>query len=640
MDVETLLAEIREAWRPPPKLTLSQWADRYAVLSKESSAEAGRWRTIPYQRGMLDAMTDRHYERVTVMKSARVGYTKCLNHLTGYHVHYDPCPIMHVQPTVGDAERYSRSELAPMIRDTPVLTPLFPEPGRRESGNTILRKQFPGGEIILVGAESARGFRGATIRVLQMDEIDGYAKTGAGDEGDQIRLAIMRTDTFWNRKLIFGSTPTLEATSRIKRMFELGDQRRYFVPCPECKKPQVLEWENLRWPKNEPDKAAFMCVHCGVLIEYRWQRWMVEEADRLQREGEPGYGWVPTNPNPEPRHASFHIWAAYSYSPNATWAQLAREWLACHKNNLERVAFVNTVLGLPFKGDGDAPEWQRLYERRLPYKIGTVPEGGVLLVAGVDVQQGRLEVEIVAYGPRLQSWSVDYRVLAGDTSQLDGPDSPYRKLDDLLNETFPHAAGGPGLQIRRLAIDSGYQTNTVYQWVRRHPLTRVMAVDGRDSYQMIVGAPKSVEVTVQGKRKGRSVRLWPVGTSLVKTELYGWLKQVKTEASSGDDIPYGYCNFPEYPEEYFKGLTAEEIVPRLVRGFRRYQWEKVYPRNEPLDCRVYARAAAFLEGADRWDSDQWRRLEAELGIGKAEAKPAERLVVQRKITRAKDPFLN
>ncbi|HEY1035557.1 MAG TPA: phage terminase large subunit family protein [Pseudoxanthomonas sp.] len=627
---------MRDALRPPRRMNLSAWADRHARLSAESSAAVGRWKSIPYQRGIMDAITDRRISTVSVMKSARVGWTKILNHTIGYHAHYDPCPIMLVQPTIGDAEGYSKDEVAPMIRDTPVLRPLFPEPGKRESGNTILHKQFPGGQLRMVGADSPRGFRRVSMRVVAFDEVDGYAQV-AGEEGDQLKLGIMRSLYFWNRKILLGSTPTLDQTSRIQKWFRRGDMRYYHVPCPHCDHKHVLEWKNLRWDKDRPETAHFVCPGNGCVIEYKHQRWMIEEADRRQRAGEEGIGWVATNPDAEPGHASFHIWAAYSYSPNATWADLAREWLASYKNIEERKTFINTVLGETYKGEGDAPEWKKLYDRRELYPIGIVARGGIALFAGVDVQKDRLEVEIVAYGRSMRSWSVDYRVIPGDTSQLNGPNSPWPKLTELLNETFRTEAGGLA-RIRRMAIDSGYNTNTVYQYVRTQAANRVIAVDGRDSYQMIIGQPKAVEFTVQGKRKGRSVKLWPIGSSLIKTELYGWLKQEKPTAESGEDLPFGYCHFPEYPEEYFKQLTAEEIVPRLVKGFRRYQWENVYGRNEVLDCRGYARAAAALDGIDRWTDEQWDEAESELGIPAAPVSAAH--VIQKpKVSRPDDPYL-
>lgn len=642
MDADVLFAEIQFAWAPPPRLTLSGWADEHAILSAESSAEVGKWRTIPYQRGIMDAITDRHIESVTCMKSARVGWTKIINHAVGYFMHYDPCPMMIVQPTIGDAEGYSKDEIAPMIRDTEALQGLVADTGKRDSGNTILHKQFPGGQLRMVGADSPRGFRRVSMRFVAFDEVDGYAAT-AGEEGDQLKLGIKRTDFFWNRKILAGSTPTLDSTSRIKRRFEKGDMRYYFVPCPHCQYPQVLKFKNMKWDKGRPETAHFICEspdccdpETGEVrkIGYEWQRWMVEEADRRNLAGDLRYGWVPTNPDADPRHASFHIWAAYSYSPNATWAHLAAEWLDSHKNIEERKTFVNTVLGETYKGEGDAPDWKRLYDRRENYRRNIVPAGGLVLFAGADVQKDRIEVEIIAYGPRMLSWSVDYRVFPGDTSQLDG--DCWKRLDALLGEWFEHEHGGQ-LQVTMLAVDSGYNTSVVYEWVSRHAINRVFAIDGRDNLSMVVGAPKSIQYTPRGKRKSRSVKLWPIGISIVKTELYGWLKQEKPTTESGDILPFGYCHFPEYSEEYFRGITAEEIVPRLVKGFRRYQWEKVYDRNEPLDCRVYGRAMAYLAGVDRWDAERWDDLEAAVRVDapKREEGP---VVMRRQVIKSSDSY--
>lgn len=612
-------------------MKLSEWAEKHAVLSAESSAQTGKWTNIPYQVEMLDAMTDRAIESVTVLKSARVGYTKCINHLIGYHIEHDPCPIMVVQPTNGDAEGYSKDEIAPMLRDTPVLSPLFEESGRRDSQNTILNKSFPGGKLQMVGADSPRGFRRVSIRVLIFDETDGYSAT-AGDEGDQIKLGIRRTEYFWNRKIIAGSTPTLLATSRVNKRFLLSDQRYYYVPCPHCGEKQILKWENLRWPKNDPDGAYFACTGNGCVIEYKDHRWMIENGE-----------WIAHNPSVT-NHAGFHIWAAYSYSPNATWAHLAREWLDCHKNTEERKTFIMTVLGQPYEGEGDAPDWEKIYKRRESYARNKIPMGGLMLFAGVDVQKDRLEVEIVAYGRDMESWSIDYRVITGDTSQLDGPQSPWPRLKALLDEEWEHE-GGNSLKLRLMGVDSGYNTNTVYSFVRQFPVNQVIATDGRDTYQMAIGQPKAVEVKQNGKRSGRNLKLWPIGVSLLKTELYGWLKQ---ETEETEETPHGWCHFPEYGEEYFKGITAEEIVPRKVKGFTRYQWEKVYDRNEPLDCRVIARACAALVGIDRYKTPQWDDLTAQVvpAVEKIEPVSLSKIVMKQgaslNATRrmvADDPYL-
>jgi phage terminase large subunit GpA-like protein len=232
-------------YRPPPKLSLRQWADAYAYLSPESSADSGKWRTIPYQSGIMDAITNPSIERITVMKSARVGYTKIINHVIGYHAHHDPCPILVVQPTLEDAQGYSNDEIAPMLRDTPVLNGVFSESKSKSSDNTILKKLFPGGQLLIIGANSARGFRRASMHIVIFDETDGYPPS-AGPEGDQIKLGIRRTEYYPNRKIIEGSTPTLAGASRIEKSFHAAQQRLYYyVPCPHCGVKHHLKWANI-----------------------------------------------------------------------------------------------------------------------------------------------------------------------------------------------------------------------------------------------------------------------------------------------------------------------------------------------------------------------------------------------------------
>ncbi|MGL4370770.1 MAG: phage terminase large subunit family protein, partial [Spirochaetota bacterium] len=238
------LATALKLWAPPPKLSLSQWADRYAFLSPESSAQPGKWHNIPYQVGILDALTDPTVEKVTVMKSARVGYTKIITNLIGYHIHNDPCNIMVVQPTVEDAEGYSKDEIRPMLRDTPVLKEIMPESKTRDSNNTILKKSYPGGTLMLIGANSGRGFRRVSSRIVIFDEVDGYPAS-AGQEGDQIALGSRRADYFWNKKIVLGSTPTIKGISRIEDNFQQSDQWHRYVPCPFCGHMQTLEWSNI-----------------------------------------------------------------------------------------------------------------------------------------------------------------------------------------------------------------------------------------------------------------------------------------------------------------------------------------------------------------------------------------------------------
>lgn len=619
--------------RPPAALDLSAWAEAHFMLSVESSAEPGRWRTLPYQRGLMDAFTDPTVTQISMMKSARIGWTKCLNAAIGYYIHQDPCPIMVVQPTIEDAQGYSKEEIAPMLRDCPVLAAIVPEPKARDSRNTVLHKRFPGGSLSLVGANSARGFRRVSRKVVCFDEVDGYPPS-AGTEGDQIQLGIRRTEYYWDRKIAAGSTPTIAGRSRIEQMFYAGDQRRFYVPCPHCGEFQVLQFPRFKWPKGKPERATYFCHVCGCEIEHAHKRAMVEAG-----EWRPGpHAQFPDAPAPAPfhGHASFHLWAAYSFSPNASWGQLCTEFVAAEKSGIETLkTFVNTVLGEPWREKGEAPEWQRLYARRDHYAIGTCPREVLIVTAGVDVQKDRLVYEVVGWGRDKRSWSIDAAILPGDTSDLTVK-GPWPQLEALLTRTFQHE-GGHQVSIAMLAVDSGYNTQTVYGWARQHPMTRVIAVHGRASQRVLVGAPSAVEVTLGGRKLRRGYKVWTVGTDVAKSELYGWLAlhpPTDAERATGATDPPGFCRFPEYDEAYFEQLTAEQLVSaRTRKGYTAFGWELIPGReNHFLDARIYSRAAAAVVGLDRMRESDWSALEASL-----EVTPAPVVVVAASSTEAPTP---
>lgn len=585
------------AWKPPPKLSLSEWADRYFHLSAESSAAPGRWKSLPYQVGIMDAFTDPNVTFVSVMKSARVGWTKIVGALIGYSIHQDPCPILVVQPTVDDAKGYSKEEIAPMMRDVPVLSRITLEDakdvGPREGGNTILHKVFPGGVLSLVGANSGAGLRRVSRKRVLCDEVDAYPQS-AGSEGDPVRLATRRSEYYWDRKCGYGSTPLIAGHSRIEELYEQGDGRRFYVPCPQCGHSDYLVFTErphgedgstsghfMQWPEGQPGEAHFVCSKNGCVIEHKDKRGMVERGEwRAQR--------------PFNGHASFHVWAAYSYSPNATWAQIATEFLEAKRGGHEQLkTFVNTVLGETWKETGEAPEWERLYLRREQYPAGTIPRGVSFLTAGVDVQKDRFVYEVVGWGPNRESWSIEAAVIPGDTAL----ESSWLALDELLNREFT----GPGgtLGILMLAIDSGYNTQTVYNWGRRHERNRVIAIKGTDAARTLVSVPTSVDIFHQGRRHARGYRVWPVGVAIAKSELYGFLRLPLPKEN--EKFAPGFCHFPEYSEEYFKQLTSEQLVstknPRTGRLM--HEWHVIPGReNHWLDCRVYARAAAAIRKAD------------------------------------------
>jgi terminase, large subunit len=548
-------------WKPPPKLDLDEWADRYFVLSAESAAEPGRWRSIPYQRGIMKAFNDPEVERISVMKSARVGYTKILDIAIGYHMHQDPCPMLVVQPTIDDAQGYSKDEIAPMVRDTPVLQGLVSD-GYRDSSNTILKKTFPGGVLNLVGANSARGFRRLTVRLVLLDEVDGYPPT-AGDEGDQITLATRRSDTFWNRKIVLGSTPTIQGVSRIEASFLESDRRRYYVPCPHCGEFQYLVWDRMKWPDGNPERAYYQCIKCDQPIDHAFKRQMVERGE--WRAEAPFRG-----------HAGFHIWAAYSYSPNATWAKLATEWCDVQKDRERLKTFVNTVIGEPWVDKGEQVEGALLHNRRELYRA-PVPNGSIL-TAGVDVQKDRLEAEIVAWGEGEESWSIEYLRIIGDPSRAELWDA----MAAALGKTWLRVDGAQ-LDVRALCIDSGgHFTDEVYSFSRKHGVRWAIPIKGSSE----AGKPIAAFPRTMNKKR---VYLTMLGVDTGKELLMRRLGQEETGP--------GYCHFPNaqaYDEEYFAQLTAEKAITRYKAGRPFIEWQKTRPRNEALDCRIYAHAAVRI----------------------------------------------
>ena len=555
-----LLAQAYNLFRPPPDLSLSQWADKYARLSPESSAEPGKWTSIPYQVGIMDAFTDPDVERITMMKSARVGYTKILNHAIGYHVHLDPCNMLIVQPTLEDADGYSKDELATMIRDTPVIDGIISDPRSRDGRNTIRKKSYPGGVLYLVGANSPRGFRRISARVVLFDEVDGYPAS-AGTEGDQIKLGIRRSEFFYNRKIVIGSTPTIKGDSRIEDSFEESDKRYYHVPCPHCGEYQVLKWRNLQWPKNKPEKAYFVCEASGCVIEHSSKVYMVERGK-----------WVAEQPFNG--HAGFHIWAAYSYSPNATWAKLAQEFLDSKNDSQKLRTFTNTALGESFEEEAEKLDWEPLFERRETY---TAPASGAyLLTAGVDVQADRLEVDIQGWAPGEENWQVDYLYIYGDTTMK----QPWLDLAAILQRTYKNDRG-TDLHISCTCVDSGFNTDYVYAFCKKYQSRRVYATKGR------AGSGLPIVDRAVKKKTGNNpapVRHFNLGVDGAKSIVYSQLRL----AEPGP----GYRHFSDQlGAEYFEGLTAEKIVTVKRRGFRFREWHLIRPRNEPLDTAVLNMAA-------------------------------------------------
>lgn len=608
LSAEQLIQEVfAEAFLPTPDVTVSEWADRFRMLSPKASSEHGPWRTArtPYLREPMDAFSvNSGVQEIVLVFASQTGKSEACNNCLGYALDVAPGPALMVQPTLDLAKRYSKMRLAPMIESTPRLSEKVLPPRARDSGNTLLMKEFLNDALLIVGgANAASGLASMPIRYALEDELDRFPLDVDG-EGSPSDLVDARTRTFGSRKKrLKTSTPTLADRSRIWWEWERSDQRRYHVPCPHCGHYQVLTWGQMRYDPSDPQlekgllsqPPVMICEKCGTGIEERAKSWWYGED--LGR-------WIPENPGSPV--AGFHLPGFYSPLGWLSWTEIVVGYEKAKDDPAMLKPWTNTVLAECWADTGDAPEWEALYRRREPYRRGVVPMGGVVLTAAVDCQRDRLEVEVVAWGAGLESWSVDYLVLHGDPAVIQtDPTKPcvWRDLEREIARIYPHAGGGQ-LALSMVLVDSGDNTNTVYTWVRSQHSARVRAIKGRGNLTAPVGTPTMQEVNLRGRRAKVGVRLWPIGVNLLKQELYGWLRQ-PPPLNPGDPVPKGFCHFPEYDEAYFRGLTAEQLQPRVHKGFTVYDWVKVYARNEPLDLRVYNRAAAWMLGLDRLTDAEW-----------------------------------
>lgn len=491
--------------------------------------------------------------------------TEIVNNIVGYFIDQDPSPMLVVQPTLDMGQAWSKDRLAPMLRDTPALQGRVRDVKSRFSDNTILHKKFPGGHLTVCGANSPSSLASRPVRVVLCDEVDRYP-VSAGAEGDPVNLAWKRATAFWNKKRLLCSTPTVRADhangtgSRIELAFEHSDKRFFFLTCPHCGEKQVLKWANVKWPPEHPELAQYACEHCGVL-------WTEAERRSAIRTGE----WIAT----APFHgtAGFHIWEAYS--PFSNLGKIAVAFMEAKKMPETLKTWVNTVLGESWEEDANKVEAAPLMERREDYGP-EVPDGAVVLTAGVDTQDDRLEVEVTGWGDDYETWNVDYRVFYGD------PNRPevWNDLLDYLLTPFTHACGRE-MPISATCVDTGgHCSEAVYRFCKRYEKYRIFAIKGNPNPgQPILGKPSK-------RNKGR-VKLFPVGVDSAKELLFSRLRIQEPGP--------GYCHFPlDRDQEYFDQLTAEKRETKYIKGRPRMVWVQTRKRNEALDCRVYSMAAFLI----------------------------------------------
>jgi phage terminase large subunit GpA-like protein len=509
----------------------------------------------------MRAISDPATETIVFMTGAQIGKTEIINNAIGYYISQDPSPILVVQPTLDMSKMWSNDRLAPMLRDTPALKNAVKDPRSRDSGNTLLQKSFVGGYIAMVGANSPAGLASRPVRCVFFDEVDRFPHS-AGTEGDPIDLGRKRTSTFtYNRKIVMVSTPTNKGASRIEAAYEESDQRQYYVPCHDCGHKQVLKWGQVQWEKDKPETASYICEGCGSV----W-----DDADRYRavRAGE----WVAHNP--DHKIAGFHL--SGLYSPWTPLADAARDFLVAKKSPETLRVFVNTFLAETWEDEGQTVgdiDFQSREDDWGDY----LPDDIVVITAGCDVQDDRIECELIGWGRDEESWSISYKTLYGD------PSTPHlwNDLDNILKASFTTESGRQ-LGVRAACIDSGgHYTQAVYNFVRPREGRRIFAIKG-------MGGEQRPLVSRPTKNNIGKIKLFAVGTFPIKELIFSRLR-IQSEGA-------GYCHFPAgRSDEYYQQLAnSEKIVTKYQKGFPRRDFVKTRTRNEALDCRVYGYAALCI----------------------------------------------
>jgi phage terminase large subunit GpA-like protein len=585
-NLEWLFAAVaQKVLEPPPPPDYTAWAQQHVRFGEESQFQ-GPYEPdrMPYFRRILHVLSPDHPVRVvSLMGSAQIGKSVVCQIFIAASMDLDPCQVLYYHPTEGNATEWARTKWKPMIRNTPRLQALFGEERSRSGQQSILyyERTDARGALTVAGSNSGPAVSMKSARVQIQDDLSKWELLPSGDSET---MANSRSKAFLFAKIFKVSTPLLEHNCRITRNFKAGTQEHWHVPCPHCGVMQELAWENMLSGLDEadPDDAHFTCVACGEQIEER-------HRTQMNAAGE----WVAENPGAS--EISFYLWAAYS--PLESWGNIARAWIAAKGNPSAEMAFANDNVGKPYKGVGESPPWEALRDRarEFGHKLGVIPHGGLIFVAGADCQKEHVEVQLQAFGRDGRRWVVEYRIIPGHIST----DKAREALDNLLLETWPDEYGDgrtPHRKLQVLAIDGNAWTNDVEAWAKRHHDTRVIMVRGAKSETAPPLAATATDKRPDGKARKRQKRFYNVGTSGLKTTLY-------TALAKTDPQERGFVGFPQgLEDEYFQELCSERRTPKKrADGFTVYVWTKPEAQdNEALDTAIYAEGAAIRCG--------WRAL--------------------------------
>lgn len=575
------IAKVLNAMKPPDIRTVAEWADKNRRLTSESSAEIGKWRTsrTPYMLEVLNSFTDPKVEHIVVVASSQVGKSEVENNIVGYIIDQDPGPILFVQPTVDDAKKYSEMRIAPMIRETKCLKKKVADPKTRDGANTKRQKAFPGGVLVLAGSNVPHDLCSMPIRYLIGDERDRWAKS-AGSEGDPWELAVARTRTFYNRKLIEVSTPTVKGASAIAKAYSLGTMERWKTQCQHCGEYSEIQFEDIRFEYDSVDKdeekifdiksICYVCPICGG----------VSSENEVKKQPS---RWEAEVPEAKELHKTRSFWLTAWVSPWATWESIILQFLQAGTDSAKLQVVYNTQFGKLWENRGDMDSEEDMLARREEYDA-ELPDGTLVLTCGVDTQDDRLEYEVVGYGHFKEKWGIKKGIIMGrpDTDEV------WERLDDVIDHKYTFL-NGLSLGISLTFVDEGgHFTQEVRRRCRERQNKNVFAIKGASGSRDIpyTSIPKRQKIVINSQTVG-TVWVYEIGVDAGKQKIFDDLR-VKTPGAN-------YCHFPrrdDYGKAFFKSYMSERLTynEKLKNP---WHWEKIpgHERNEALDCRNYANAA-------------------------------------------------
>lgn len=606
---EAARARARELFKPPERISTARWAEQYRHLPKAGGALPGPFRLsiTPYLRGILEAYDDPAVHTIVCQKSAQVGWTDgVIVNILGKHVHLDPCPMIALFPKSGTAKNFTREKLNPTIEASPELAKRI-DTRARGSDNTLEFKSFAGGFLKLAGSNSPSDIKSTPARVVIVEEPDDTNRDVKG-QGSAIALGKERNKTFWNRKTLIGGTPTIKSFSEIESEILPSDQRRFFVPCHACGAANPLRWEHVTWLSDSlihhpvfgtarMDTARYACPGCGEL----WND--AQKNANVLRAESAGFGWKATAPFSGV--AGFYLNELYSSMPASRLSLLVEKWVKAQYSKKQGdtgplKAFINSTLGEAWELHNNLPDLKVLEERGLEYAEFTVPAGGLVATAGVDVQHDRLAIIIRVWGRGEESWLTYWGELPGNP--LEQP--VWDELDKLLAKPIRNAGGGI-VRLGAASIDSGdgLTAEAVYKYVRARRGRFYMAIKGSSKPGREIFAPpkQSVDTTYSSKASKYGVQPFIVGVSRAKDLIHGRLKL------EGDG-PGRFHWYRSVREDYLSQLTSEV---KFARKGSTEAWQlKAGSRNEALDAEGYALHAARRLRLHTLHEAEWIRYEA------------------------------